>query len=152
MEGNDKLKSSIEKFLCKNKKSQIWTKKALFEYFRLKFEKANVIFEINAFEFIQIPKVEQNNNHNSNNKKFDQKCLSWVFWSVLLYLKSTPSNLSKCKVWCKNKKSKIKQKSYTNVDLKIGQYLSLHMEIICRRSHIKTLCNFWDIALILNVS
>ena len=29
------------KILRKNKKSQIWTKKALFEYFRFKFEKAN---------------------------------------------------------------------------------------------------------------
>ena len=48
MEGNDKLKSSEGKFLRKNKKSQIWTKKALFEYFRLKFEKADVIFEIHA--------------------------------------------------------------------------------------------------------
>ena len=69
MEGNDKLKSSKWKVLCKNKKSWILTKKALIEYFRLKFEKANVIFEINAFEFIQIPKIEQNNNDNSNNKK-----------------------------------------------------------------------------------
>ena len=37
MEGNNKLKSSKWKFLRKNKKSQIWTKKAIFEYFRLKF-------------------------------------------------------------------------------------------------------------------
>ena len=36
--------------------------------FKLKFEKANVIFEINTLEFIQIPKIEQNNNNdNSNN-------------------------------------------------------------------------------------
>ena len=56
MEGNDKLKSTKWKVLHKNKRSQIWTKKALFEYFRLKFQKANVIFEINALKFIQIPK------------------------------------------------------------------------------------------------
>ena len=67
MEGNDKLKSSE----WKNKKSQIWTKKAFFEYFRLKFDKANAIFEINALEFIQISKIEQNNNDNSSNKKWD---------------------------------------------------------------------------------
>ena len=74
MEGNDKLKSSK----WKNQKSQIWTKKALFEYFRLKFDKVNAIFEINALEFIQISKIEQNNSDNSNNKKWDQKCLIWV--------------------------------------------------------------------------
>ena len=56
MEGNDKLKSTKWKVLHKNKRSQIWTKKALLEYFRLKFQKANVIFEINALKFIQIPK------------------------------------------------------------------------------------------------
>ena len=66
----------------KNKKSQIWTKKALFEYFRLKFEKTNVIFEINALEIIQILKIEQNNNNNSNNKKWDQKYVIWVFGAV----------------------------------------------------------------------
>ena len=119
--------------------------------FRLKFEKANVIFEISTLKFIQIPKIEQNNkNDNSNNKKCNQKCLIWVFWPInlknydyiwnqhprscrnrkncskqkeanlvpkmpylgilsckfeklLIYLKSAPSNLSKCKVLCKNK-------------------------------------------------
>ena len=80
MEGNDKLKSSTGKFLRKNKKFQIWTKKALFEYFRLKFEKANAIFEIHALDFIQIPSIEQNNNDNSNNKKWCQTYLIWVFW------------------------------------------------------------------------
>ena len=53
-----------------------------FEYFRPKFEKANIIFEINALEFMQIPKIEQNNNDKSNNEKWDQKCLIWVFWPV----------------------------------------------------------------------
>ena len=52
MEGNDKLKSSKWKILEKNKESQIWTKKALFEYFRLKFKKPNVIFGMNALDFI----------------------------------------------------------------------------------------------------
>ena len=56
MKGNDKLKSAKWKVLHKNKRSQIWTKKTLLEYFRLKFQKANVIFEINALKFIQIPK------------------------------------------------------------------------------------------------
>ena len=56
MERNNKLKSTKWKVLHKKKRSQIWTKKALFEYFRLKFQKANVIFEINALKFIQIPK------------------------------------------------------------------------------------------------
>ena len=32
--------------------------------FRLKFEKTNVIFETSTFEFIQILKIEQNNNNN----------------------------------------------------------------------------------------
>ena len=36
---------------------------------------------------------------------FDQKCLIWVFLGrnlkiTLLYLKSAPSNLSNCKIWC----------------------------------------------------
>ena len=69
MEGNDKLKSWKWKVLHKNKKSQAWIKKALFEYFRLKFGKANIIFENNALEFIQIPQIEQNNNDKNNNKK-----------------------------------------------------------------------------------
>ena len=93
--------------MWKNKKSQIWTKKTLFEY---------VIFEIKALEFIQIPKIEQNNNDNSINKKWDQKLLylgiflTSRFEKLLLYLKLTPSNLSKCNVWCKNKNPKKKQK------------------------------------------
>ena len=38
-----------------------------------------------------------------------KKCLVWVFWPAILknclsYLKSTPSNLSYCKVWCKKMK------------------------------------------------
>ena len=37
--------------------------------FRLKFEKTNVIFETSTFEFIQILKIEQNN----NNKKLGPK-------------------------------------------------------------------------------
>ena len=51
--------------------------------FRLKFEKAIVILEISTLEFIQIPKIEQNNNNdNSNNKKWNQNCLICVFWPV----------------------------------------------------------------------
>ena len=37
--------------------------------FRLKFEKTSVIFETSTFEFIQILKIEQNN----NNKKLGPK-------------------------------------------------------------------------------
>ena len=50
MERNYKLKSSKWKVLRKNKKPKLSTKEALLEYFRLKFEKANVMFEINALE------------------------------------------------------------------------------------------------------
>ena len=111
--------------MWKNKKSQIWTKKALLEY---------VIFETKALEFIQIPKIEQNNNDNSINRKWDQKLpylgiLTRRFEKLLLYLKLTPSNLSKCNVWCKNKNKKKSKKGYTNADLKISQCLRLHMEI-----------------------
>ena len=69
MEGNDKLKSSKWKVLHKNKKSQVWTKKDLFEFFRLKFVKANVIFEVNALEFIQIPQIEQTTTITATTKK-----------------------------------------------------------------------------------
>ena len=62
MEGNDKLKSSKWKVLRKNKKPKLSTKEALLEYFRLKFEKANVMFEINALEFMEILKIKKNNN------------------------------------------------------------------------------------------
>ena len=62
MEGNDKLKSSKWKVLRKNKKPKLSTKEVLLEYFRLKFEKANVMFEINALEFMEITKIEKNNN------------------------------------------------------------------------------------------
>ena len=84
MEGNDKLKSSKWEALRKNKKSQIWNKKALFEYFRFKFEKANFIYEINALEFIQLPKIEQNNNDNSNNKKMGIFGVFRYFWDRIL--------------------------------------------------------------------
>ena len=33
---------------------------------------------------------------------------------------------------------------YTNADLKICQYLRIHMKIICWRFHIKTPIAFWD--------
>ena len=33
---------------------------------------------------------------------------------------------------------------YTNADLKVCQYLRLHMKIICWRFHIKTSFTFWD--------
>ena len=69
MEGNDKLKSSKWKVLHKNKKSQVWTKKDLFEFFRLKFVRANVIFEVNALEFIQIPQIEQTTTITATTKK-----------------------------------------------------------------------------------
>ena len=155
MQGSDELKSSKWKILRKNKKSQIWTKKALFEYFRLKFEKANVIFEINAFEFIQIPRIEQNNNDNSNNNKWDQKFLIWVFWPVDLK--------NGCYIWnqhpqiCQNAKFtakiKIQNKTKKVILMQIWKSVNrLYMEIICWKSHIKTLCTFWDIVLILNVS
>ena len=67
MEGNGKLKNSKWKPLCKNKKSQIWTKRSPFWIFQTEiWQSYNVIFEINALEFIQIPKNEQNNNDKSN--------------------------------------------------------------------------------------
>ena len=102
MEGNDKLKSSKWKVLRRNKKSQIWNKNALFEYFRFKFEKANFIYEINALEFIQLPKIEQNNNDNSNNENGyfwgSSVFLGQNFEKLLSYLKSAPSNLSNCRI------------------------------------------------------
>ena len=69
--------------------------------FRLKFGKANVTFEINTLEFIQIPKIEQNSD-NSNNKKWNKKMpylgiLVCKFEKQLLCLQSTSSNLSKYK-------------------------------------------------------
>ena len=60
-----------EKFCAKIKNFKFGPKEGRFEYFKPKFEKANVIFEINTLEFIQIPLIEQNNNVNSNNKKWD---------------------------------------------------------------------------------
>ena len=33
---------------------------------------------------------------------------------------------------------------YSNADLKICQYLRLHMKLICWRFHIKTPFTFWD--------
>ena len=35
-------------------------------------------------------------------------------------------------------------KFYTNADLKICQYLRLHMKVICWKFHIKTPFTFWD--------
>ena len=139
------------KFCTQIKTLNFGPKRSFLCIFRLKFEKASVIFEISTLKFIQIPKIEKNNNNdNSNNIKWNQKCLFWVFlpvnlknycyiWNqhpricrnakncskqkkanlgpkmlylgifgckfekLLIYLKSAPSNLSKCKVSCKNK-------------------------------------------------
>ena len=108
MEGNDKMKSSKWKLLRRNQKSQIWNENALFEYFRFKFEKANFIYEIKALEFIQLPKIEQNNNDNSNNENgyFGgiSVFLGQNFEKLLSYLKSAHSNLSNC--WISPKKKK----------------------------------------------
>ena len=68
----------------KNKKSEIWTKKALSEYFGLKFQKANVMFEINALEFIQIPKIQQNNNDNRNKNNGTKIALFGYFGGTIL--------------------------------------------------------------------
>ena len=70
-----------------------------FSIFRLQFGKANVIFEINTLEFIQIPNIGQNSD-NSNNKKWNKKMpylgiLVCKFEKLLLCLQSTSSNLSK---------------------------------------------------------
>ena len=84
-------------------------KRLLLSIFKLKFEKANVIFEISTLKFIQIPKIEQNNkDDNNNNKKWNQKCLIWVFWPVNLK--------NHCYIWnqhariCRNAKNCSKQK------------------------------------------
>ena len=43
------------------------------------------MFEISNLKFIKILKLEQNNNNdNSNNIKWNQKCLIWVFWPINL--------------------------------------------------------------------
>ena len=54
-------------------------------------------------EFIQTPKIDQNNNDSSNNNNWGQKCLILVFWGqkfqkLLSYLKLAPSNLSNFKI------------------------------------------------------
>ena len=100
-----------EKLCAKIKNLKFGAKKTFLSILDCKFEKVNVIFQINTLKFIQIPKIEQNNNDNSINKTWDQKLpylgiLTSRFEKLLLYLKSTPSNLSKCKVWCKNRNPK----------------------------------------------
>ena len=66
------------KVLWEKKILKFGAKNSFLSIFRLKFEKANVIFE-------KIPKIEQNNNkENSNNKKWNQKCLIWVLWPIIL--------------------------------------------------------------------
>ena len=89
----------------KNKILKSRTKNVFLGCFRQYFWKTFVKFEINALEFvllqnfgakIKIPYI------------CCQKCQIWIFcgWNVkiiLSYLKSTPSNLSNCKISCKNK-------------------------------------------------
>ena len=60
------------------------------------------MFEINALEFMEMLKIEKNNNDKSSNKKWDKSCPIWVFLGqnftkIFSYLKSAPSNLSNCK-------------------------------------------------------
>ena len=47
-------------------------------------------------------------------------------------------------VICKNFRFASTNYRCTNADLKICQYIRLHMKIICRRFHIKTPFTFWD--------
>ena len=72
------------KFCAKIKILKFGLERPFLSIFRLKFVKANVIFEISTLEFIQIPKIDQNNSGNSNNKKWNQKCFIWVFRPVNL--------------------------------------------------------------------
>ena len=51
---------------------------------------------------------------------------------------------SACPINCRSCWRNKSSKRYSNADLKICQYLSLHMKIICRRFHIKTPFTFWD--------
>ena len=47
-------------------------------------------------------------------------------------------------VICKNFRFASSDWRQTNADLKICQYIRLHMKIICRRFHIKAPFTFWD--------
>ena len=98
------MQSFVEKKILK-----FGPKKSFLSIFRLKFEKANVIFEISTREFIERPKIEQNNNKdNSNNKKWNQKCLICVFWPINLknycYIWNQPPRI------CRNAKNYSRQK------------------------------------------
>ena len=105
------------KVCAKTKILKFGLERPFLSIFRLKFGKANVIFEINTLEFIQIPKIGQNSD-NSNNKKWNKKIpylgiLVCKFEKLLLRLQSTSSNLSKYK-----KKKENVQKKKKNWDQK----------------------------------
>ena len=91
----------IAKFRTKIRILKFGIKNALFGCFRPQFWKTIVIFEINTLEFPLFCAK------NKNSEIWDQKCqisvfCGWNLKTLMSYLKSASSNLSCCKVWCKN--------------------------------------------------
>ena len=83
-----------------------------FGIFGLQFEKAIVIFEINALKFVWLQSLVQN----KNPKVWDEKCLileflGWNLKKLLPYLKSAPSNFFWLKILRKKKISKFETKN-----------------------------------------
>ena len=128
-------------------------KKSFLSIFRLKFEKARVIFEIGTLQIMQIPEIKQsNNNDNSNNIKRNQKMpylgiLARNFGKLLLYLKSASSSFLKCKKLFKTKKSKISETkcliwAFWAVSFKGYWYIWNQLPRICQNGQLCTFCIF----------
>ena len=75
--------------------------------FGLGFEKNYVIFETSTFEFAKIKSfmLKKKKEKQRTNSVLFGIFFNWNFKKLLSYLKSAPSNLPKCNVSCKPKKS-----------------------------------------------
>ena len=83
---------------CCAKNLTFRTKNALFRYFGEQIEKDIAIFAISALELESFMQNVKNFNLGPKLPSLD-----WHFW-LLTYLKSAPSNLSKCKISLKSTK------------------------------------------------
>ena len=111
----------------------------------IRFE-INLIFLIKSF-YYTTKKSRQRFEYLENEKGFqgDIKSIFYQVFSCQKLSKKCAFNVDVCFTWIiafwiilRNFTIERKLYRYTNADLKICQYLYLHMKIICWRSHIKT--------------
>ena len=106
-------KTKMPNFGAKNPYLVFFIKNALFENFIAKiFSKIIVIFQISTLKFVKLQTfMKKQNCLNFRPKMSYSVFMKQNFEKLLLYLRSTPSNLSNCKVLQKSKNPSIQEKN-----------------------------------------